>query len=562
LLMNNCLIMKLLVKITLTALLLVFIYSLPAQDISRDVIVIKPYEPTISDAYKINMLPIIDDTVRFTPSFNYSILPSVIKTEFEPKAINPAKMTIPLSKLYNNYVRLGLGNYFTPYAEYSYSSLRSKEYSIGAWVKHKSSPSKLKLDNGEKVPAGYSINRINLFGKKFFNKKAILAGNLNLNRDMIHYYGFNAELPVDTFPNIDKKEIKQRYFLFSSATCLYSPNLDSSHFNYNVNLQYDFFHDKNKNNENTAILSGSLRKAAGKQLVGIDAYVTSFIRSESVDSVNHTVVEARQWVSKRTPEWKVILGFNAYVDIHNKTKTFIYPRASLQFNVVEKILVPYVGIDGHLNINSYSSITGVNPFVTPGLNVTKSKHRLVAYAGMKGQLSQKSMYRFDVTYSLIDDMHFFVNDTALVEYYNRFTVVYDDVELIKYYGEINFELVERINVLLKGNYFKYVMTDEAKAWHKPVYNLILNLSYNLRDKILFDLDLSIIGERYAKSYDPAAEYIKLETIPDLNFGIEYRYSKILSGFISLYNITSDKYYLWNQFPSQRFNFLLGFTYKL
>ncbi len=553
--------MKLLIKITLTALLLVFICNLPAQEISRDVIVIKPYEPTISDAFKINMLPVIDDTVKITPSFNYSILPTIIKTEFEPKEINPAKMTIPLTKLYNNYIKLGLGNYFTPLAEYSYSSLRSKEYAIGAWVKHKSSPARLKLDNGEKVPAGYSNNMVSLFGKKFFDDKAILSGNLNLNRDGMHYYGYNTEIPNDTFPDIDKKEIKQNYLLLSASTRIYSPDLDSSHLNYNVNLRFDYFNDKHKNNENTIILAGRLKKTAGKQLVGIDASVTSFMRSESIDSVNHTVIEANNWISKSTPEWKVILGFNVFVDILNKTKTYIYPRASLQFNVVEKILVPYVGIDGYLNINSYNSIVSENPFITPGLNVSKSKQRLVAYAGMKGELSSTSMYRFDVTYSVIDDMHFFINDTTL-EYANQFTVVYDDVELIKYCGEIDFELAEKINVLLQGNYYNYVMTNEEKPWHKPEYDINLSLSYNLRDKILFDLDFIVIGERYAKSYDPADDHFKLETIPDLNFGIEYRYSKILSGYISLYNITSAKYYLWNQYPSQRFNFLLGFTYKL
>lgn len=553
--------MKQLAKITLPALLLFFMYSIPAQDISRDVIVVKPYEPTLSDAFKINTLPVIDDTVTITPTFNYSILPVIIKTEFEPEEINPAKMTIPLSKLYKNYIKLGLGNYFTPLIEYSYSSLRSKEYSVGAFTRHKSSPSKLKLDNGEKVPAGYSNSRINLYGKKFFSKKAIVEGNLDLNRNGIHHYGYKTDIANDTFPEIDKKDIKQNYLLLSASTRLYSPDFDSSHLNYNVNVRFDYFNDKFKNNENTIFLAGSLKKAAGKQLVGVDASVTSFRRSESTDSVNHTVVAAKHWFSKSTSEWKVILGFNVYVDIMNKAKTYIYPRASLQFNVIEKILVPYVGIDGYLNVHSYSSIAGENPFVVPGLNVSKSKHRLVAYAGLKGKLSSKSIYRFDVTYSSVDDMYFYVNDSTL-EYYNQFSVVYDDIELIRYYGEINFELAEKINVQLKGNYYKYVMSEEEMAWHKPEYDINLNLSYNMRDKILFDIDFFIIGERYAMSYDQPDVPVKLETIPDLNLGIEYRYSKIISGFISLNNITSDKYYLWNQYPSQKFNFLLGFTYKL
>ncbi len=553
--------MKLSIKNILPALLLFTFYNLHAQQINRDVIVVKPYEPSLSDAYKINALPEIDDTVIITPSFNYSLLPAGIKTEFEPKAINPAKMTIPLSKLYKNYIKLGLGNYFTPLAEYSYNTLRSKEYSLGAYLRHKSSPSKLKLDNGEKVPAGYSNSTVNLYGKKFFDNKAILTGNINFEKDGIHFYGYNTEIANDTFPEIDRKEIKQNYLLFSISSGIYSSDSDSAHFNYNINAGFDFFHDYYDNNESKLALAGSFRKAIGKQLAGLDASVNSFGSSESIDSVNHTLIAAKHWISKSTSEWKVILGFNAYVDILDKAKAFIYPKAELQFNIIEKILVPYVGIDGYLDINSYSSITCENPFVTPALNVSTSKNRLVAYAGLKGKLNSKSLYRIDVTYCAINDMHFFVNDTSF-EYLNRFNVVYDDIELIKYHGEININPEGKANVFLKGNYYKYVMSDQEKPWHKPEYDINLCLSYNLRDKILFSTDLYIIGERFAKSYDPAVDYIKLDIIPDLNFGIEYRYSKILSGFVSLYNITSDKYFLWNQYPTQRFNFLMGFTYKL
>ncbi len=552
--------MKLILKNSLFIILLILGYNLSGQEINRDVIVIKPYEPTLSDAFKINTLPKIDDTVTFTPSFNYSILPVIIATEFEPKSINPAKMTIPLTKLYKNYLKLGLGNYFTPLAEYSINSLRSKEYLVGAYLSHKSSPSKIKLDNKEKVPAGYSNNKINLYGKKFLNN-ATLSGNMKLHSNGIHYYGYNTELPNDTFPDVKGKDIKQNYLLFSSAIGFHSTNADSVNINYSISAQNDYFHDKFKNNENTLVLAGSLIKPIGNQAFSIYASVTNFQRSKSIDSVNNTVITAKQLYSNHSSEWKINLGFNAYIDILNKTKTYIYPKADLQFNIVENILVPFVGIDGFMNINSYRSIAGENPFVTPGLIANKSRHKFVAYAGMKGKLSSKSMYKFDVTYSTIDDMHFFINDT-LIEYHNQFTVIYDDIELIKYHGELNFNLAEKIDVLLQGNYYKYVMTDEEKAWHKPGYDINLNLLYNLRNKILFDLDLTVIGERFAKSFNQATDHKKLESIPDLNFGIEYRYSKILSGFISLYNITSSSHFLWNQYPVQKFNFLLGFSYKL
>jgi hypothetical protein len=552
--------MKAILRISILLIFLIPYTLLFSQQISRDVVVIKPYEPTISDAVKINDLPRNDDTLAFTPSFKYNILPSGLTTEYEPKAIKPAKMTIPLTELYNSYIKAGLGNYFTPLAEYAYSSQRSKDHVIGAYLMHKSSHSKLKLDNEDKVPAGYSNSYAGLSGKKIYDN-VDLEGNIRLKNEGIHHYGYNTDMFTDSFPEIRAKDIRQRYFLFGTSADIYSTNLDSSRLNYGIGIGYDFFSDKFKNSENMLSLSGNLSRSIGKLMVGVDASLVNYLKSESIDSVNNTVIRATHWFSKRTPEWEADLGFNAYVNILDKAKTYVFPRASLQFNMLEELIIPYFGIDGRLDIHNYSTVTDENKFVVPGLNVANSVNKFIIYAGLKGKLSSVTAFRFDVTYSLINDMHFFVNDTS-GDYGNQFTVVYDDLEQIRYHGEISLGLSEKLNMMLKGSYYKYVTFDEEKAWHKPEYNIDLYFSYNLRNKILFDMDLIAIGNRYAKSFQGQVDFIKLEPVIDLNFAVEYRYSKILSFFISLCNITSSEYYMWNQYPAQRFNMLAGFTYKL
>src|SRR3989304_7378333 len=80
--------------------------------------IIKEYEPTISDAYKINDNPRIYDTVPFAPKLTYSIKSSKINTVFDVEPINPAKIKgEPLVKLYKNYAKLGFGTNTTSYAE-------------------------------------------------------------------------------------------------------------------------------------------------------------------------------------------------------------------------------------------------------------------------------------------------------------------------------------------------------------------------------------------------------------------------------------------------------------
>ncbi|MFH1321983.1 MAG: hypothetical protein ABII90_15190, partial [Bacteroidota bacterium] len=72
--------------------------------------IIKEYEPTISDAYKINDNPQIYDTIPFVPELSYSIRSSRVKTVFEIEPIKPARIKgEPLLKLYRSYVKAGIG---------------------------------------------------------------------------------------------------------------------------------------------------------------------------------------------------------------------------------------------------------------------------------------------------------------------------------------------------------------------------------------------------------------------------------------------------------------------
>jgi hypothetical protein len=49
---------------------------------------------------------------------------------------------------------------------------------------------------------------------------------------------------------------------------------------------------------------------------------------------------------------------------------------------------------------------------------------------------------------------------------------------------------------------------------------------------------------------------------NINLNAEYKYTRILSFWVKLNNISFDKYYEWANYPSMRFLGLIGFTYSL
>jgi hypothetical protein len=531
-----------------------------AQEINREVVVVKPYEPTLSDAYKISPLPKIEDSAKVAPSFNYSILPVRIDAPFVLKPINAAKMIgTPLEKLYNSYIKLGIGNYVTPVAEYNINSLRSKDKSIGAYFRHQSSGSKIALDNGDKVPAGYSVNQAEIYGKKYYNHSD-LSGGFSFKSDGIHYYGYNTFLFPDTSLDIKGKEIRQSYTRASLEVRYFSTYSDSLHLNYDLSLNYNNFNDRFNNFENLLVLGTALSKRFGEKLFGIDLGFTLNHASRSIDSSATILTGISPYFSKKNDDYEFEVGGRVYFATGNQKNTYFYPRARLKFSVVEKILVPYVGIDGNAGLVTYESLSDENPYIAPASS-SEITNRLFVYAGLTGLFSSKSGFNLNISYNLVNNMPLFVNDST-GKYDNHFKVINDDVELFKYSGEIYYTPLENLKLMLTGNLYGYTMSNEAKAWHKPDYEFIFQTNYNLKKKIYANISMNLIGFRYAKPYDITESLIRLDPVFNLNLGLEYRYSKILSVFADMYNLTATKYCLWNQYPSRKLNIILGFTYKL
>ena len=128
-----------------------------------------------------------------------------------------------------------------------------------------------------------------------------------------------------------------------------------------------------------------------------------------------------------------------------------------------------------------------------------------------------------------------------------------------------------INYPLNGSPTITVTTPVLEyAWNKPSWDGQFGLKYNLRDKIIAGMELTAIGKRrqivngdvlsfkagYAPVHNGDAGHF------NLNLTAEYRYSKILSFWTRLNNISFDRYYEWAYYPSQKFLFMLGFTYSL
>ena len=171
-----------------------------------------------------------------------------------------------------------------------------------------------------------------------------------------------------------------------------------------------------------------------------------------------------------------------------------------------------------------------------------------------------------MSYSQFDSLHYFVVDYSdLTQLDNKFKVIYDNTSLLKVSGQVKYQYKEKIHFIAKGNYYLYKPKNLAQAYHKPNFDVTLSALYNLKSKIIIKADVFVIGNQWALTQvkdkgNYITQPVLLNNIVDVNLGAEYRYSKMLSMFVSFNNIANIRYNRWERYPTQRFNFMIGVTF--
>ena len=534
------------------------------QDLNVEETVEGSFNPVIKEALKISSYPSIIDSTKKLPIAKYSFVEKKVNSSFQIDPITAAKMKgEPLIKLYRTHLKGGLGNYNTPLLDLSFNSLRSKEYLYSANYMHLSSSGSL---NDTMINSGYSRNNLNVFGKYFVDNYTF-DGGFEYDRNVVNYYGYNSKL-ID----LSKDLTRQRFNTFSGNASFASHDMDSSQINYDVALKYYNLRDLFDAKENNLNLNISLNKLYGKEIFGVNFSNDYYYNTTALDTNYNNILKLNPNVKSAGKNWQVKAGLLLFTETSvTGTLVHFYPSVDFNYNIIDNIIIPYVGIDGNVERNSYKKMTDKNPFLNSFSYLENSRSndflKCKYYGGIRGSLSSAVSFNTNVSYHNVSNMAFFVNDNA-TQLQNKFVLVYDDVKLTNWHGELSYQKNEKLRFLAKADYYKYVLKELWFPWNKPTLELSFSGQYNLREKIVIKADVFYQNARkglnYYQNSDPVVKGpvpVNLKQYVDLNLAFEYRYTKRLSAFLNVNNLGAVKYVQWNNYPVQRFNLLAGFTYS-
>jgi hypothetical protein len=546
------------------------------KNIGTEVVnVVKPYTPSVSDAFKIKQTPSLNDKeTAKKKEIKYSIFSFPVASTFTPAKGRAANLKkAEKEQIYNTYVSLGLGNYNTAALDFYTSRAISRDETFDIALRHHSSQGDI---DGVELDNNFFDTKLDL---AYINRSRDLSwkGKAGYQHQIFNWYGLpDVGLTAAQIGTIDEQQTYHNFYLGADV------DMEDSFFN-GGNILYRRMFDATSSGENRLILQPEFEvEIAGeliKTLVDIDYVGGTFENNYAgTGSIDYSTLKAGISPSLviLRDDLTVNFGAGVYVgmDLENsETDIFIYPRVTAQYRLSGDNVIAYAGVEGDLRQNSYYDFVQENFFVSPTLGIAPTDQQYNGYLGIKGKLTANVSYNAKASYmsekgkALFSVNQFNPQPENGYTYGNSFNVLYDDVNTLSVAGEINVDITSNFKFGAKAEYFNYNTDTQEEAWNLPNLEASIFADYQITENWFAGANIFFIGERKDNiTFAPGTimamdQVVTLDSFIDINAHVGYRFNDRLSVFAKANNIANQDYQRWVNFPVQQFQIMGGATYK-
>lgn len=561
-------------------------FSTFAQDkenIGTEVVnIVRPYTPTISDAFKVKETPVLNDSVTMQKKMlQYQIFSVPVASTFTPAKGKAATVEkVKPMKLYDNYATLGFGNYTSILGELYSNFQISRTDNAGFFFRHNSSQGGI---DGIQLENKYYNTQLD---GNYTSRQRDVSYRLDagVKHQLFNWYGLNETYDGSDDEFIAGLDAQQTYL---SGSVGGSIMVDDSYFekiSANVRFLTDAFGSSEFNFKTKPEFSFPLTSFTLKVDGEVDYLSGSFEKqyvAVGLGGINYSILNAGITPSLVYLEDDLTLSLGvtamAGLDLENsKTDFFLYPKISASYRLVDEFITVYGGAEGGLTQNSFYDFKEENPYVSPTLFIAPTSQLYNGFGGIKGKVTNSVGYNLRASYGKEDDKALFKNnpdtqsDTSMTEGYgygNSFQVVYDDVNTLSIFGELKVDVSETFSLGVNAEYLSYSTIAEQEAWNLPELKATLFSNFSITEKIYGGASLFYVGERQDTLFKSGAFGTNIDTVEtldaylDANVHLGYRVNERLSIFAKGSNLLSDNYERWLNYPVQGIQGLLGATYK-
>ena len=570
-------------KYILSALLLVtmvtFSQKKKKDTLGTEVInVVKPYTPTVSDAFKIKSSPEINDTkIGKKKQLQYAIFSIPVASTFTP-AKGKAKVirVDPSAPIYDNFVTAGFGNFSTPQLEIFAHTNTTRYNDFGGFLNYHSSKGGIKkvvLDDD------FVDARLDLFYKQE-EKDYDWQLNGGLRYQKYNWYGLPEQLTFtrNVINGLDETLKYTNIYLGGKF------DYKNSFFQGGT-VELNRFTDGEKSGETHFLIQPTIEFPIASE------YITAHARFEYLKgdfSQNYAATAPLKYsffTLGFNPNFEVLrnnLTINLGVDLlystgsgtNEESKVYTYPKVTASYIVIDQILTAYAGALGGLHQNTYRGFTDENPFVSPTLLIKRTDEQYNAFIGFKGKLASNVGYNLKASYKSEKDKPLYklnaskTDGTVVVtkgyEAGNSFQIVYDNIKTVGGFAEVSVDFSKELTFGGNIEYSSFSGGSQAEVWNLPELKASAFANY-IKDKWFAGANLFFAGERKDEltftDINSVSQAVTLGNYVDLNLNGGYKFTDKLTAFIKVNNVFGTNYQKFANFEVQGLQVFGGLTYK-
>ena len=546
---------------------------------TQEVLVVKSYTPSLSDAFKIKSVPKLSDSLTSSEKeLVYELKKVPVISTFEPNKASPLRLQQRKSSTpYNTFFSGGFGNMSQLYFNVS---------------------SVIEMDRTQRF--GINFYRDG-FGTDLAN--SLLKSSQNYSRFGLHhnlrnsYYNANSLLQFETsntnyFGLYDRDwdplilnstipKSKRNYFKIRTHWNWYDDVLRG------ITFQADLTSDNFNSTEQQLGLQTDFEVDFGGGKLKSELHLQGFHTTFETSYFERTLEEYTQgkgtlnlfWQHSRNDvKLKIGAGASYLLGVENSSSSLLYyPQLEVVYRKTGNVLSPYLRAEGGVQFNTYKSLTLTNPYLAPTTLLTPTFNRYNASLGIRSQLASVLNFDLGFIYDQVENFNIFErlpfdkdHENQAYRLSNAYAARYVDTDLYGFKASLRIDLAKDNFVRFETRYRVFETNGNQELWNVPALEMNWESQFQWKDRLAFSLSGNLWGDRKAAfrpifiDQDLNSAQTLSENIPlfiSTTAHLTYKLTDQFDAFAKVKMNSQETHGRWAYYPEPQLLLLGGIVYK-
>ena len=516
--------------------------------LNRTVVVENQYNPEVMDAFKVNVLPSIEEPVISKKEISYATTIQQFNN-WNPQIMRPISKEITLTPAKRGYLRGAYGNRNNVDLKGAYLWNITNRDQLDVMASLYGHSGNMKVENRDEK-----------WDSRFFRTDASLNYIHNFKNVDFKIGGEFASQVFNYMRGINTPDINtNQHFYTGGARIDVTSNNEDSRFMYGIGTGLDIFQRKHAYNvmttgsedklHTTAFFAGKIKES---QRVGIKFSMDNVMYNTN----NHdlTLLKFNPYYQLSNENIRLNAGLNIDIQTSYGSRFRISPDVNFDFTFAESYMIT-AKLTGHTQLNDYHQLNTLSPYWINETDLNTTYIPFDASLSLQGAPTGGIKFNIFGGYRIIKD-ELFAN-TKIEKDDIAFTGFEQKDANAAYVGAtLDLGFSDFLDFHLGGEYFAWDVEKDMQ-WilaYKPQFTI----DFSAEAKIIEHLSL---GLNY--NYEGRKEILgeRANAVNDLSVKANYRILKNFDVFATVNNILNKTYYTTTGCPSQGFYVMGGVSFQ-